>query len=58
MHTLEKLPKNSEHRVILSHLPRNSVIVLIFAYKKATLYSSFNFEAVYHLYTNFMGTHR
>ena len=47
MSALEVLPRNNNKEIILSHLPKNSVIVLIFAYKKSTVGSFFNFEAVY-----------
>lgn len=40
------------------NLPKAQIIVLIFAYKKATVHSEFNFETIYQSYQNFMKSHK
>ena len=56
--TLEKIQAYAEFSTVLTNLPKAQIIVLIFAYKKATRYSEFNFETIYQSYQSFMKTHK
>ena len=55
--SLEDIQTNANYQPVLVNLPKAQIIVLIFAYIRASRHGIFNFENVFVSYTRYIKTH-